>query len=254
MRRGALTLAALLALMGLGLGPAAHAAGPPIPASPARWVTDTAGFLSPTRRAALDTQLEGYQKQSGHQVVVWIGDTLAGAALDDWSVKTFAAWKIGRKGVDDGVAMFIFASDRKIDIEVGYGLEGQVPDAIANRVIQDVMAPKLRAGDPDGAVQAGVDALLTAIEGKPVAAPAGPTSPTGPPRGRQGIDVARMIGIGIVVVLFILLLIFNPRLAMLLLWSAMGRGGGGFGGGGGGGGGFSGGGGRSGGGGARGSW
>ncbi len=124
-------------------------------------MTDTAGFLSPQTLATLDARLEAVQTQTGHQVVVWIGQSLDGAPLDDWSVRTFAAWKIGRKGMDDGLAVFVFAADRKIDIEVGYGLEGQVTDALAGRVIRrDVMAPKLQAGDRDGAVVAGVDALL----------------------------------------------------------------------------------------------
>jgi uncharacterized protein len=225
----------------------------PIPPAPARWVTDTAGFLSPAQRAQLDATLEAYEKQSGHQVVVWIGNTLGTTPLDDWSVRTFAAWKVGRKTFDDGLAMFIFAADRKIDIEVGYGLEGQVPDAIANRVIQEVMAPRLRAGDRDGAVQAGVDAILKTIEGKPFQAP----DARGAPHARREPNPAQPIFLGVLFVLFLVLLIFNPRLAMLLLWSVSSGGGGyrggGFGGGGGGGG-FSGGGGRSGGGGARGGW
>jgi uncharacterized protein len=223
-----------------------------LPPAPTRWVTDTTGFLSSEARTQLDAKLESYEKQTGHQVVVWIGDTLGGAPLDEWAVKTFEAWKLGRKGHDDGLALFLFASDRKIAIEVGYGLEGVVPDAIANRVIQETMAPRLREGDRDGAVTAGVDAILAAIEGKPVAGP--------PPGGSTvrmpwaGPFLPKLILGGLAAAIFILLFIFNPRLALLLLWTMSGhrrRGGGLFGGGGGG---FSGGGGRSGGGGARGSW
>src|SRR6185436_2460886 len=128
---------------------------------------DHAAFITPETRALLDARLEGYERATGHQVIVWIDKTLSGQALDDWAVQTFAAWKIGRKGVDDGIAMFIFADDRAIDIEVGYGLEDKVPDAIASRIIRDVMTPKLQAGDRDGAVTAGVDAVLASIEGKP---------------------------------------------------------------------------------------
>jgi uncharacterized protein len=221
-----------------------------VPPAPSRWVTDTAGFISPEARTRLDAKLEAYEKRTGHQVVVWIGDTLAGAPLDEWAVKTFEAWKLGRKGVDDGLAVFIFASDRKIAVEVGYGLEAVVPDAIANRVIQETMAPRLREGDRDGAVAAGVDAILAAIEGKPVMGPPGGTTVRTP---WAGPFLPKLILGGVVAAIFILLFIFNPRLALLLLWSMTGhrrRGGGFFGGGGG----FSGGGGRSGGGGARGSW
>jgi uncharacterized protein len=216
----------------------------PTPAAPTRWVEDRAGFLSPTARAALDARLEGYERATGHQVVVWIGTTLEGAPLDDWAVRTFKAWKIGRKGLDDGIAMFVLAGDRTIDIEVGYGLEGKVPDAIASRIIREVMAPRLRAGDRDGAVTAGADALLAAIEGKPWAgAPA--TAPSEP----AASPLTWILG-GLGLIAFLILAITHPRMAMFLLWTIMaggrrdGHGGGGFGGGGG----------RSGGGGARGGW
>jgi uncharacterized protein len=223
---------------------AALAAAAPTPPAPTRWVEDRAGFLSPAARSTLDARLEGYERTTGHQVVVWIGKTLEGAPLDDWAVRTFKAWKIGRKGLDDGIAMFVFADDRAIDIEVGYGLEGKVPDAIASRIIREVMAPRLRAGDRDGAVTAGTDAVLAAIEGKPWAgAPA-----TVPSEPAPSLLTWILGGLGLIA--FLILAITHPRLAMLLLWTIMaggrrnGIGGGGFGGGGGG----------SGGGGARGGW
>jgi uncharacterized protein len=229
---------------------AALAAGAPTPPAPTRWVTDQAGFLSPQARQALDARLESYERATGHQVVVWIDRTLAGAALDEWAVRTFEAWKPGRKGKDDGLAVFVFSEDRKIDIEVGYGLEDRVPDAVASRVIREVMAPRLRAGDPDGAVTAGVDAVLAAIEGKPWAgAPVTSTEPARPSWLSWG-------GIGLIGLALIFFLL-NPRAASWFFWALMASGrGGGWGGGwgGGGGGGFSGGGGRSGGGGGRGGW
>lgn len=236
----ALALTALVVL--------AAAAPPPVPT---RWVEDGAGFLSPAAQAALDARLEGYERATGHQVVVWIGKTLAGAPLDDWAVRTFAAWKVGRKGLDDGIAMFVLADDRTIDIEVGYGLEDKVPDAIASRIIREVMAPRLRAGDRDGAVTAGVNAVLASIEGKPWAgAPA-----TAPPGASAPSVVTWVLG-GLALIAFVIFAITHPRMAMLLLWTIMagGRRGGGGGSGGGSGGGFAGGGGGSGGGGARGGW
>ena len=214
-----------------------------IPPAPTRWVEDHAGFLSPVTRAALDARLEGYQDATGHQVVVWIGKTIDNAALDDWAVRTFAAWKLGRKGHDDGVAMFVLADDREIDIEVGYGLEDRLTDATTSRIIREVMAPRLRAGDRDGAVTAGADAVLAAIEGKPWSGP----SATGPPA--PSVSTFDWIFGALALIAFAIFAITHPRLALLLLWTIM-RGGGG----GGGGGGFSGGGGRSGGGGARGGW
>jgi uncharacterized protein len=244
MRLRACTLLGLLAFAAV-----AHAAGAPIPPAPTRWVTDNAGFLSPERRALLDQRLEAYEQRTGHQIIVWIGNTISGAPLDDWAVHTFEAWKVGRKKFDDGLVMFILAADRKIDIEVGYGLEGEVPDAIANRVIQEVMAPRLRAGDRDGAVQAGVEAILAAIEGKPV--PALQDKPRVAPDASPIGGTAQAVLFALAAVFFLVLLIANPRLALFLLWS-IGSGGGGYRDQGGGG--FRGGGGRSGGGGARGGW
>jgi len=207
------------------------------PPAPTRWVEDRAAFLSTGARDTLDAKLAGYQRATGHQVVVWIDKTLEGAALDDWAARTFEAWRLGRKGSDDGIAIFIFAEDRTIDIEVGYGLEDKVPDAVASRIIREVMTPRLQAGDRDAAVASGVDAVLAAIEGKPwTGAPA-----TATPEMPTWLYVV----LGIIA---LLLFIKFPRAGMLLLWSFMGRGGGG------GGGGFSPGGGRSGGGGARGKW
>lgn len=228
------------------------AAAAPSPPAPTRWVDDEAGFLSPSVRRAVDARLEAYEHATGHQVVVWIGKTIEGAALDDWAVRTFAAWKVGRKGFDDGIAIFVIADDSKIDIEVGYGLEDKVPDAVASRIIREVMAPLLSAGDRDRAVTEGVEAVLTSIEGNPwTGAPA-----TAPPEARAPSLVRWILG-GLALVAFLIFAVTHPRMAMLLLWTIVssgrrnGFGGGGFGGGGGG---FGGGGGRSGGGGARGGW
>jgi uncharacterized protein len=234
-------LAAALAIL------AGFAVASPTPAPPTRWVEDHAGLLSESARTALDARLDAYERATGHQVVVWIGTTLEGASLDEWAVRTFAAWKLGRESFDDGIALFVLASDRTIAIEVGYGLEDRVPDATASRVIREVMAPRLQAGDADGAVTAGADALLAAIEGQAwtddgavIAAEEEPTLLT-------------YIFLGIAGLAFLIFAIKHPRKALALIW-LFGRGTSRFGGGGGGSGGFRGGGGRSGGGGARGGW
>lgn len=224
---------------------AALAAGAAVPVAPTRWVTDQAGFLTPSTRSALDARLEGYERGTGHQVIVWIGTSLDGAPLDDWAVRTFAAWKIGRKGLDDGIAMFVLADDRAIDIEVGYGLEDEVPDVVASRIIREIMTPRLRAGDRDGAVTAGVDALLAAVEGRPWEGQS-----AGTPPGPSGPSTLELVLGGLAVIAFLILAVTHPRMAMMLLWTTLGGGGhrrGGFGG-------FGGGGGSSGGGGARGHW
>jgi uncharacterized protein len=224
-----------------------------VPPAPDRWVTDEAGFLSPQAAAGLDARLQNYERQTGHQVLVYIGRTLGeGAVLEEWAVKAFEAWKVGRRGLDDGLVLFIIAEDRRIRIEVGYGLEDRVPDARAYRVINDILVPGIQAGRRDEAVAAAVSALVGYISGGEA-----PADEQGRPSaaGQRPVSLVNKIFVGIVVLVLLVLFITNPSLALWLLINILGGGRGGGGGwGGGGGGGFSGGGGRSGGGGASGSW
>lgn len=236
---------------------AAVAAEVPIPPAPGRWATDSAGFLSPGVLQSVDRTLEDFERSTGNQVLVWIGATTGDAPLEDWTVRAFAAWKVGRQGLDNGLILFVFADDRAVRIEVGYGLEGQVPDAIASRIISDVIIPKIRAGDRDGAILAGVDAIVARISGRESAAVESRDATGGggpPPGGSTGrtLTTSDLVIGGILALAFLVLLVTNPKLALYVLFTILtsGRGGGG----GGGGGGFSGGGGSSGGGGASGRW
>ena len=239
-RRAALLLALLVAAPAL-------AAETAIPAAPTRWVTDPTAMLTPSTREQLDARLERYQQATGHQVIVWIGTTLGDAPLEEWAANAFRAWGIGRKGEDDGVAIFVFRTDHEMRIEVGYGVEDRLPDAYATRIVSEVMAPALRAGNPDEAIIGAVDQVLTRLGGEPGGVPAPALSEERP---HQISTVGLVLG-GLALVAFLFFLIRHPRLAMFAIWGLFR--GGGFGGGGGGGG-FSGGGGRSGGGGASGSW
>jgi len=235
---------------------AARAAEVPIPPPPARWATDTAGFMSPPALEAVDRILENFERATGTQVLVWIGDTTGDAVLEDWTVRAFARWKVGRTGLDNGLILFVFANDRSARIEVGYGLEGKVPDAVASRILSEVILPRIAAGDRDGAVQAGVNTLLAAISGG-MGGSTGERTPTersedssqAGSRGRP-MSYPEMVLVGLLVLGFLVLLVTNPSLALYLLFSILSSGGRG----GGGGGGFSGRGGSSGGGGASGRW
>src|SRR5689334_17903580 len=100
----------------------ALAAGFVPPPAPAHYVTDNVGMLSPQVRQQLDARLERYHSDTGRQVVVWIGDTTGDVSIEEWAARTFEAWGIGQKGKDNGVALFVFAADRHLRIEVGYGL------------------------------------------------------------------------------------------------------------------------------------
>jgi uncharacterized protein len=229
-----------------------YAAETPIPATPTQWVTDTAGFMSPGAARALNTRLRDYESSTGRQLIVYIGQTTGDAPIEDWAARAFAKWKVGRKSIDDGLVLFIMAADRKLRFEVGYGLESVVPDAIASRVINDVIVPRIQAGDRDGAVTAGVDAVMTVIGGGAV--PFQSRDDTG--RGRRPLTWGQIVVYGIAGIVILFIFITNPSLALYLLMSVLSGGGGRHRGGGwgGGGGGFRGGGGRSGGGGASGSW
>ncbi|HLK68655.1 MAG TPA: TPM domain-containing protein [Bryobacteraceae bacterium] len=223
------------------------AAETPIPPTPTEWVTDSASLLSPDTVRLLNTRLAAYEQTTGHQLIVYIAPTTGDATIEDWAVRAFAKWKVGRKGLDDGLALFIMTQDHKMRIEVGYGLEAVVPDAIASRVINEVMAPRIQAGHSDDAVTAAIDSLTGTISVQADAPAPTPTAAQSKP-----LTLFQWILYGIVGILILALVITHPTLAFYFLTSILsgGRGDGG----GGGGGGFSGGGGRSGGGGASGSW
>jgi uncharacterized protein len=234
------------------------AAETPIPPAPTRFVTDTAGFLSPAAAEQIDHGLAQFERDTGHQMLVYIGQTTGDAPIDDWAVRAFEKWKVGRQGLDDGAVLFIMAQDRRLRIEVGYGLEGQIPDALAGRIINEFIVPKIQTNDRDGAVTAGVNAMVSAVSGQGL--PASGTARRNV-RSTRALSLGEKIVFGVVGLFVLIMLATNPSLAIWLLMSMMSGGGrrsrGGWDGGGGGGwggGGFSGGGGRSGGGGASGSW
>jgi uncharacterized protein len=244
-RRGAIVPLLGLAAMALAALAAPARAETPIPAPPTTWVTDRAAFLSPATKDQLDQQLGAWAARTGHQLLVYIDRTTGGVPIEDWAVKAFESWRVGRKGIDDGVVLFVFSDDRRLRVEVGYGLEDRITDLTASRLINDEMAPRIRAGDRDGAVRAGVSRLMSVVGDEP----AGAVAPTAHVSGLKVV-------LGVIVLLFFFgLMVTHPGLAFLMLMNiGGGRRGGGWGGGGFGGGGFSGGGGRSGGGGASGSW
>jgi uncharacterized protein len=257
----------------------AETAIPPLQAR----VTDQTNFLDAATRQALEAKLAAFEQAKGSQIVVLIVPTTEPEAIEQYSIRVVDAWKLGRKDVDDGVLLLFAMQDRAMRIEVGRGLEGAIPDAIAKRVIAEVITPHFQAGNFAAGIDAGVSALIKLVDGEPlpesVAASAGDGAifDAGPTiliiailiGGILQIFFGRLIGAGVagslafvagwmlmgtlIAALFAALLAF---VFTLLRGSGGGRstgGGGGFGGGGGGGG-FSGGGGGFGGGGASGRW
>ena len=220
-----------------------------IPPAPTQWVTDRAGIMSDPAQQSLNRRLAAYEAQTGHQIIVWIGQSTGPVPIESFSIEAFEQWKLGRAELDDGLAIFIMVEDRAIRIEVGYGLEPVITDLVASQVIRSTMIPAIERNAWDAAVIEGVEAIVATIEGRAGGLPpdpgAGAAQQPTDPRAKTIKIVAIVIG----VILFLILLVKYPRLALLLLFF-VGRGGGRNGGGGG----FGGGGGASGGGGATGRW
>ena len=236
----------------LGLMFAAPTARAEIPASPSpHYVYDEARWLGPAAFAAIDKRLQDYERESSSQMLVAIFQALPETGeMFDFSQRVFDAWKPGEKGKDNSAILFFFVNDRKIRIHVGYGLEGALPDARCKQIIEEVIAPRLRAENRELAVELGIEAMIAATKGE--------YQGTGSTRldRRDGIPFPVII----LLVVILLVLISSQQHGDVVITrggsrhGGWGDGGGGWGGGFGGGGGFSGGGGRSGGGGASGGW
>ena len=237
-----------------------------LPPAPKQYFNDYAHVVSSGEAARLNTTLENFERQSSDQILVVIYPKMqSDSSIEDYTVRLAQSWKVGQKGKDNGAVLFVFVRDRQLFIQVGYGLEGALPDALAKRIIETEIKPRFRAGDYDGGLRAGVNAILAAVKGEYKG-----TGTTVAQRGQHPASVP--------VILFLLvfgLIGFSIIIRLLRGASGLGYGrrrygswggwtigGGGFGGGGwggggggwGGGGGFSGGGGSFGGGGAGGSW
>lgn len=224
-------------------------------------VVDKAGLLTPATERQISAALQSLRQQGGAQIAVLTVKDLDGLAIEDASIQVTDQWKLGSESADNGVLLMVAASERSMRIEVGQGLEGNIPDAYARRIIDDAMVPLFRAGNADQGILVGVYQIAQRahpdIDVKPLFG-------SDTRNWREGHRKKRGIS-GFIPILFILLLLFAGRrrggmmggmLGGMLLGSMMGGRGGGFssGGGFGGGGGFSGGGGGFSGGGASGSW
>jgi uncharacterized protein len=135
-------------------------------------VVDTTGTLSSSDVASLDRTLKDFEARKGSQIAVLIVPTTQPETIEQYSIRVADAWKIGRKKIDDGAILVVAKDDRKLRIEVGYGLEGALTDATSKRIIDEVITPKFRSGDFAGGISDGVNRILRVIEGEPLPAPA----------------------------------------------------------------------------------
>lgn len=159
----------LFAFLGTALLAPARAQVPVPPLSAA--VTDLTGTLSASQVADLDARLKTFSQQRGSQVAVLMVPTARPEAIEQFSIRVAEAWKIGRAGKDDGVILVVAKDDREMRIEVGYGLEGAIPDAIAKRIIAERITPHFREGDFYSGLSEGVTTIIKLIEGEKLPPP-----------------------------------------------------------------------------------
>lgn len=134
-------------------------------------VTDVTGTLTPDQVASLEAKLRAFEQSKGSQVAVLIVRTTQPEVIEQYAIRVVDAWKLGRRNVDDGAILIVALDDRKLRIEVGYGLEGALPDAIANRIIDVDVVPQFRRGDFYGGIATGLDRMMRVIEGEPLPEP-----------------------------------------------------------------------------------
>lgn len=161
-------IGSVLLLLALISGTAlADVAVPPLSAR----VTDLTGTLTAAQQAALESRLQAFEAQKGSQVAVLIVPTTQPETIGQYSIRVVEQWKLGRKKIDDGVLLLVAKDDRKLRIEVGYGLEGVLPDIIARRIIAEDIAPHFKQGDFHGGIEAGINRILAVIQGEALPAP-----------------------------------------------------------------------------------
>lgn len=137
-----------------------------LPDKPQGYVSDYAGILSETSRAKISQTLSEFEKQTSNQVVVATFESLDGDSLEDFSVRLAQKWGVGTKTKSNGILLLIFKADRQMRIEVGYGLEGALPDALAGQIIRREMVPHFREGNYDAGVESAVQAIIQATQGE----------------------------------------------------------------------------------------
>jgi uncharacterized protein len=134
-------------------------------------VIDLTGTLSGGAVARIEANLADLEAKKGSQIAVLIVPTTQPEEIEQYGIRVAEAWKLGRKGVDDGAILIVAKNDRRVRIEIGYGLEGALPDAIANRIIAETVTPHFKLGDYDGGVEAGINQMISVVSGEPLPQP-----------------------------------------------------------------------------------
>ena len=251
------TLSLLLVGLAAALAGAASAAN--IPPLTGR-VVDQAGLLSDADKISLETRLEDLEAKSGIQLVVATVKSLEGEEIEPYANQMFRAWKLGERTRNNGVLLLVAPSERRVRIEVGYGLEATLTDALSKVIIANAITPRFKAGDSPGGIHRGVDDIITVLTTDASEWQKRPSLRVDSDQADQHVNWLVIAGLGLFVLLMVVSRTFRMLVFAMMLSGRSGGGyggsyGGGFGGGSGrSGGGFSGGGGSSGGGGASGRW
>ncbi|HEY1787326.1 MAG TPA: TPM domain-containing protein, partial [Verrucomicrobiae bacterium] len=138
-----------------------------IPPAPQQYFNDYANVASAAVASQLNTTLEDFERQSSDQILVAIYPKMqSDSSIEDYTVRVARAWQVGQKDKNNGAVLFVFVQDHKMFLEVGYGLEGVLPDALCKRIIDEQISPRFHSGDFDGGCTAGVQAILAAVKGE----------------------------------------------------------------------------------------
>lgn len=170
----------------------------PVPALTAR-VTDLTATLSSEQRSQLETKLAAFEREKGVQIAVLLVPTTQPEAIEQYAIRVAEQWKLGRKGVDDGALLLIAKQDRKLRIEVGYGLEGALNDATAKRIVAETITPQFRERRFYEGIDAGVERIFAVVGGEPLPPAKGAAGGT-TGQGGDGFDIEDILVVGLVLV------------------------------------------------------
>lgn len=160
-------------------------------------VNDYAGILSPVTVEQLESSLKTFEQEQSTQIAILTITSLEDDSLEEFSMRVAEEWKIGQQGKDNGAILLVSRNDRKIRIEVGYGLEGTLTDLVSGRIIRNVIVPHFKQGDFDKGIMAGTTAMMKSVEGEFTADDIGTSSPSGQdPAGFLFILIFFLLGIG----------------------------------------------------------
>jgi uncharacterized protein len=138
-----------------------------IPPAPKKYFNDYANVVSPATAAQLEKTLEDFERETSNQILVAIFPKMqSDSSIEDYTVRVAQSWKVGQRIKDNGAVLFVFIQDRKMYLQVGYGLEGALPDAVAKRIIEDEIKPHFKNSDFDGGLRGGLRAILAATRGE----------------------------------------------------------------------------------------